>query len=585
MGDPERAARFGLEDGPETRRMLNNFEIFSSYFVDVFYNHLYLAAVERHRADGRKSLTEQYMAIVVDYAKALSSGPDPHRESPYARTVIDFHKYYKQHARNDLTFDELVSRLAAFFVPDEYQNHLTVHNKDEAVSAALGDLVKTLAVRAGKTMLAEVIDLREERNIQTIRALQDEGVRSLLTTRDRLFANFLSEIGRGDDTVPAAVAEKLKQACRDLASKNARLEKKLALCEERAGQAEAAGEKFKLKAEKEMLRARGLMQAMAERLRAAELRADTTGSGRAGRFPAHPPPPLQGELGEGAADEKPAGGSGPGERRASPETGRAARPFFSAREKASAPPNLAARHAAKQTLGQTLRRPVYSPVAPRPLGRRNETGPHPLSLSSGRSGEWDLMHSRTRLPASLGQNAPAPLGRHASDGRAAPAQQSGETELERLDTDADPPPDSRAGSVQRERKSPARFLAEHAPLAPRVKQASAGEIRSAADFISSRKSSKQDVGDALANSSARAAGESALSPESKGAEPEAFATPFHGVKKVTDSSAEPDGPSPAERDEDEDEDEDGDVAESSEYDSEQEEDDTSTWLYSMPDGE
>jgi hypothetical protein len=98
-------------------RALSIFELIGCYFVDIYYNHLYLTSKENNRLYGKSgSITDEYKNAVKAYLKGLQSN-----EKYYKKTVTGIHTFTQTYTRfTSITLVEFVNLILEQYLPQEH---------------------------------------------------------------------------------------------------------------------------------------------------------------------------------------------------------------------------------------------------------------------------------------------------------------------------------------------------------------------------------------------------------------------------------------------------------------------------------
>lgn len=171
-------------------RTLSVFEITGAYFANIFYNHLYKSAKDRHNISSGKgySLTDEYKAAV----SAFKYGVTKDKKS-YEKTVKDLLQYYRKCTKFiDASMIEFIDTILQQFIPDEHFKTLREDEKFFFINKILSTIViKTSADMVSMNFLTLIIDHREEEN--SISACKDHIVKIQCLERDYMFSKFIKQ--------------------------------------------------------------------------------------------------------------------------------------------------------------------------------------------------------------------------------------------------------------------------------------------------------------------------------------------------------------------------------------------------------
>lgn len=203
------------------KRILVTFDVIGSYFVDVFYNALFLKAKDALKNSRAKSLTDAYRNNVTTFMRGIAENA-----KVYVELITKLHEYYTRNAGyHTNTLSEFEDRILSQFIPAEYYGDLTTQNKETAFHDIIVKAVNQLGeIVLEPRMLGRVID--DHQNSNNVLALQDALVDVFVTQREEYYSKFVDEISKtnGNSTVSKAAFKKLKTAFTDEMSKRIKAE-------------------------------------------------------------------------------------------------------------------------------------------------------------------------------------------------------------------------------------------------------------------------------------------------------------------------------------------------------------------------
>jgi hypothetical protein len=185
-------------------KTIENFEIMSAYYVDIFYNHLYIEA-KKLKTNGRVvSITEGYKHTLNAFLKGLSN------PKLYKKSIVGLHHYYISIGFASISFAKCVDRLTKEFVPTDYFNSLTVTQKMGVLRMVLNQSLKTFIRKLVDEHMAKIIDYHTEAD--NTRLLQDDMIDCLIMEREGIYQRFVSESTRTNknENVNRLIAEKMQ---------------------------------------------------------------------------------------------------------------------------------------------------------------------------------------------------------------------------------------------------------------------------------------------------------------------------------------------------------------------------------------
>lgn len=198
--------------------VLSTFDIIGCYFVDVFYNHLYLTASDVKSkaafANGSggnsrgRSLTDEYKSAVHAYITGVTKD-----ERYYKKTITGLQQLYQTHTKfNTIGLGAFIDKIIETFLPEEYSKSMTDNEKEFFLSDIISSLVKEFASRVVDiTHLTQIMDNHSSEH--NTRAWVEEMVDLQIIEREKIFEKFTRTMsGRNGDhyeKIDVAVAQKI----------------------------------------------------------------------------------------------------------------------------------------------------------------------------------------------------------------------------------------------------------------------------------------------------------------------------------------------------------------------------------------
>ena len=192
-------------------------EIIGSYFVDVFYNHIYNSAKLRQ---GGRSITDEYKKQIQTYILAVKND-----SNLYRNMVTNMHKYFQNvTSYTTITFNNFVDKIVEQFVPEEYLDLYKTEERDEILGNILCDLVSGLGTHAtSPEMLSKIIDQHGINSKVIVRMMQDHSITLMLTKRDSIHNRLLGEQTQAKEVVSMSIVNNLTEKIHSLAQDKAKL--------------------------------------------------------------------------------------------------------------------------------------------------------------------------------------------------------------------------------------------------------------------------------------------------------------------------------------------------------------------------
>lgn len=174
-------------------RTLSVFEITGAYFANIFYNHLYKTAKDRHNISSRSgySLTDEYKAAVSAYKHGITKD-----KKSYEQTVKDLLQYYRTVTKFiTASMNDFIDTILQQFIPEEHFVTLNDNEKFFFMNKVLSTIVTNVASdMVSIKYLSLIIDHRGEDS--AIGGCKDRIVEIQCLERDNMFSKFIKqEIG------------------------------------------------------------------------------------------------------------------------------------------------------------------------------------------------------------------------------------------------------------------------------------------------------------------------------------------------------------------------------------------------------
>lgn len=170
-------------------RIISVFDHIGSFFVDTFYNSLYLKACDAVKMGQAKSITDAYRSNVLRYVYGIT-----HRTDLYMTVVKKLHEYYQKCSGGSvIIFSDFEDKVLSQFIPLEFYKDFTEKNKDEALHRIIINSVNDFGmIVLGRVMLARIID--DHKNPDNVHTLQDRMVDIFIARREDYYERFVKEV-------------------------------------------------------------------------------------------------------------------------------------------------------------------------------------------------------------------------------------------------------------------------------------------------------------------------------------------------------------------------------------------------------
>jgi hypothetical protein len=191
------------------QKIITQFDIVGSFFVDTFYNDLYLKAKDAFAKGRAQSLTDAYRGYITQYVKTISAVTEA-----YMKVVKNLHEYYQKSMSYPSTLSDFIDSMVSKFIPPLYYRDFTPNNKDRTLHEIIIKTTNLLGTSVTTTdMMQRIID--DHRNPGNVNMLQDMILDIFLMQREEYYSKFTKEIVNENDKVPMDVYNKMKSALKD----------------------------------------------------------------------------------------------------------------------------------------------------------------------------------------------------------------------------------------------------------------------------------------------------------------------------------------------------------------------------------
>lgn len=199
------------------KKTLDTFEIITAYFVDIFYNHLFLEAKKLRTNKSVDSITEGYKHALNAFLQGI--------ENPklYKKTLVGIHSFFISSGFNSITFAECIERITMEFIPKNYYSTVSNQQKISILKLVICQSNKAFVENLVKKFLSMIIDNHNEPD--NIRVLQDKFIDILMLERENLFNRFVSTQKNVKSSPHNALTEAMQNEIKKLCKEKFELKK------------------------------------------------------------------------------------------------------------------------------------------------------------------------------------------------------------------------------------------------------------------------------------------------------------------------------------------------------------------------
>ena len=187
-----------------SQKTMDNFEIMSAYYIDIFYNHLYNEAKKLKVSGSVSSITEGYKHTLNAFLKSLSN------PNLYKKSLSGLHHYFITIGFASISYAKCIDRITCEFVPTDYFNSLTFTQKIGVLRLILNQSMKSFIKKIVDEHMTKIIDYHKD--VDNVRILQDEFIDCLILEREGFYQRFVASqtTTNKNETVNRLLAEKMQ---------------------------------------------------------------------------------------------------------------------------------------------------------------------------------------------------------------------------------------------------------------------------------------------------------------------------------------------------------------------------------------
>ena len=206
-----------------SQKTIENFEIMSAYYVDIFYNHLYTEAKKLKVSGSVSSITEGYKHTLNAFLMGLTN------PKLYKKSIIGMHHYFITIGFASISFSACVDKLTNEFVPSDYYNSLTSTQKMGVLRMIINQSIKNFIKKIVDEHMSKIMDNHSEKD--NVRILQDDFIDCLIMEREGMYQRFIATQTKTNknETVNRLLAEKMQNEIKRLVKEKYEQQKQIAI--------------------------------------------------------------------------------------------------------------------------------------------------------------------------------------------------------------------------------------------------------------------------------------------------------------------------------------------------------------------
>jgi hypothetical protein len=204
-----------------SKRTIDTFELMSVYFIDIYYNHLYVEAKNLRNDAKASSITEGYKHALNAFILGIENNKH------YKKTLVGIHDSFVMHGGFiHLSFAECISKITDEFIPMDYLSVVTKQQKITILNMVICQVNRTFVERIVRKFMRMIIDNHSEQD--NPRLLQDEFVDLLILQRENIYHKFIDkQAKKTDPTLSSKVVESMQAEIKKLYGEKYELKKNI----------------------------------------------------------------------------------------------------------------------------------------------------------------------------------------------------------------------------------------------------------------------------------------------------------------------------------------------------------------------
>lgn len=167
-----------------SKKTLDTFEIIAAYFIDIYYNHLYIEGNTLRISGKVTCTTEGYKHALNAFIQGID---DPKK---YKRALIGIQEFFVAHGFKSISFRECIDRITYEFIPKDFCESVTNPHKVSILKMVISQSNKTFLEKLVRQFLPMIIDKHNDED--NLRILQDEFMDILFIERENMYNRFIS---------------------------------------------------------------------------------------------------------------------------------------------------------------------------------------------------------------------------------------------------------------------------------------------------------------------------------------------------------------------------------------------------------
>lgn len=207
-----------LDRSQYSKKSLDTFEILAAYFIDIYYNHLFIEGKKLRTNKSVTSITEGYKHALNAFIQGIEN------PKSYKKILVGIHSFFLSSGFTSISFPDCIEKITEEFIPKDYYASVSKQQKISILKLIIGQANKVFIERLVKNFLKLVIDTHSDAD--NIRVLQDVFIDILMIERENIYHRFISTQTKNDRAAPqTALVEAMQNEIKKLCGEKFELKK------------------------------------------------------------------------------------------------------------------------------------------------------------------------------------------------------------------------------------------------------------------------------------------------------------------------------------------------------------------------
>jgi hypothetical protein len=192
-----------------SQRTMSVFQIIGAYFVDIYYNHLYVEATKFKKEGKVTSITEGYRHATYAFLSGIDSKAKVYKLTHYNTLLKGINEYFQLWTSfSTLSLSDCISKIVREFVPEDYFSNVDKDVCRNLLRVIIVNILRTFTKVVIDEFLTAIIDNHDE--MANIEAMKDRIIDIFIAERHTLYHKFLLANDKSDEFIDKRFAEKMR---------------------------------------------------------------------------------------------------------------------------------------------------------------------------------------------------------------------------------------------------------------------------------------------------------------------------------------------------------------------------------------